>query len=312
MHAMEPTYDDELMETAPGRSGYVALAGKPNVGKSTLLNAFLGQKIAAVTFRPQTTRKQQLGILTRGESQIIFIDTPGIHRPLHKLGEQMNAEAALALEDSNLLLILVDVSTPPDEDDRRLAETIAEHAPDRAKLLVLNKIDRGSAEELAANQAEYAALFPSVEAVAISAQRGDQVEALVDRIFELLPEGFPFFPADQLTDLYEREIAADLIREAALLHLRDEVPHSVAVRIDEFTERGDMGAYISATIFVERESQIGIVVGKGGTMLKKLGTHARKEIEEMSGRKVHLQLRVKLRKNWRNDEKTLRNFGFNA
>lgn len=312
MHAMEPIIEENPLENAPGRSGYVALAGKPNVGKSTLLNAFLGQKIAAVTFRPQTTRKQQLGILTRDESQAIFIDTPGIHRPLHKLGEQMNAEAALALEDANLLLILVDVAAPPDEDDRRLAETIADHAPERARLLVLNKIDRVNEAQLAENKREYLALFPGVEVIEVSAQRGDHIEILVDRIFELLPEGFPFFPAEQLTDLYEREIAADLIREAALLHLRDEVPHSIAVRIDEFTERGEMGAYISATIFVERESQIGIVVGKGGMMLKKLGTHARQEIEEMSGRKVHLQLRVKLRKNWRNDEKTLRNFGFNA
>ncbi len=311
MHLMEPTLHNELNDAPSGRTGYVALAGKPNVGKSTLLNALLGQKIAAVTFRPQTTRKQQLGILTRGESQIIFIDTPGIHRPFHKLGEQMNAEAAVALEDANLLLILLDVSAPPDDDDLRLAETIAAHAPNRAKLIALNKIDRAGDDSLADNRDRHTALFPEVESIEISAQRGDNIEALIDRIFDLLPEGLPFYPADQLTDLYEREIAADLIREAALLHLRDEVPHSIAVRIDEFRERGEMGAFIAATLFVERESQIGIVVGKGGMMLKQLGTHARKEIEAMSGRKVHLQLRVKLRKNWRNDEKTLSNFGFN-
>lgn len=303
------TFDDP----APaGRAGYVALAGKPNVGKSTLLNGFLGQKIAAVTFRPQTTRKQQLGILTRADSQAIFIDTPGIHRPLHKLGEQMNAEAASALEDADLLLILVDASQPPDDDDRRLAETIAAHAPGKSRLVALNKTDRVDAAALEEHSLQYGELFPEIEMIPISAQTGENLPRLADRIFELLPEGFPFFPPDQLTDLYEREIAADLIREAALLHLRDEVPHSIAVRIDQFTERNDHGAYIAATLFVERESQIGIVVGKGGQMLKTLGTHARKEIEAMSGRKVHLQLRVKLRKNWRNDERTLQNFGFRA
>ena len=310
MHPMDASLPEEIFEEPVGRAGYVALAGKPNVGKSTLLNAFIGQKIAAVTYRPQTTRKMQLGILTRGESQVIFIDTPGIHRPLHKLGEQMNAEAAMALEDANLLLILLDAAFPPDEDDVRLAETIAEHAPERARLVVLNKIDRVDTETLAANRTQHLALFPGAESMEVSAQNGDNINALIDRIFELLPEGFPFYPEDQLTDLYEREIAADLIREAALLNLRDEVPHSIAVRVDEFKERGDSGAFIAATLFVERESQIGIVVGKGGAMLKTLGTHARKEIEAMSGRKVHLQLRVKLRKNWRNDEKTLRNFGF--
>jgi GTP-binding protein Era len=297
-----------------GRTGYVAIAGKPNVGKSTLLNAILGQKIAAVTYRPQTTRKQQLGILTRagepGVSQAIFIDTPGIHEPYHLLGERMNSEAAAALEDADLILVLVDAARPPDDNDRRLAEAVAEHAPRTARLLVFNKIDQVSPESLEAHIDGFAELFTEVESIRISALRGDNLAELVDTIFARLPAGPPFFPPDQVTDLYEREISADLIREAALLHLRDEVPHSLAVRIDQFKERGDTGAYIEATLFVERDTQIGIVVGSGGEMLKRIGTHARKEIEAMSGRKVHLQLRVKVRKNWRSDPGTLSNFGF--
>ena len=223
-------------ESPTSRSGYVAIAGKPNVGKSTLLNAFLGQKIAAVTFRPQTTRQQQLGILTRDNCQAIFIDTPGIHSPHHKLGEQMNAEVLSALEDADLVLVLLDASQPPDDDDRRLAKALAEHAPRRARLVVLNKIDQSTDESLTANTSLYRELFPEGELVLISARRGDGLEALATRIFEMLPEGDPFFPPDQLTDLYEREIAADLIREAALLLLRAEVPHGIAVRIDQFTE----------------------------------------------------------------------------
>lgn len=306
MHAMSSTPSP----TSKGRSGYVAIAGKPNAGKSTLMNSILGQKVAAVTFRPQTTRKQQLGILTREGAQIIFIDTPGIHRPQHKLGAQMNVEAARALEDADLVLILVDAAHPPDDDDRRLAAAVLENAAGRKKLLALNKIDRVNDETLAEHAALFEALFPGTSSVRISALRSAHLEQLVSMIMERLPEGDPFFPPEQMTDLYEREIAADLVREAALLELRDEVPHSIAVRIDQFTERGETGAYIEATLFVERESQIGIVVGKGGSMLKRIGTHARKEIEAMSGRKVHLQLRVKLRKNWRNDEGTLRRFGF--
>jgi GTP-binding protein Era len=306
---MQPPHESDPQTP---RTGYVAIAGKPNTGKSTLLNAVLGQKVAAVTHRPQTTRKQQLGILTRDGSQAIFIDTPGVHQPFHLLGERMNAEAAAAFADADLVLILVDAAQPPDDDDRRLAAAIAEHAPTRRSLLVLNKIDQVSPESLEEHARAFAGLFPEVETVRISALRGDRLDELVDAIFDRLPEGAPFFPPDQVTDLYEREIAADLIRESALLHLRDEVPHSLAVRIDQFIERGETGALIEATLFVERDSQIGIVVGSAGEMLKKIGTHARKEIEAMSGRKVHLQLRVKVRKNWRSDPGTLSKFGFSG
>lgn len=294
----------------PYRSGFVAVMGKPNVGKSTLINALMGQKITAVSPRPQTTRKRQLGILSLESAQIIFVDTPGLHQPRHKLGEYMNQEAADTLEESDLILFMVDASNPPDEEDQILANLIKEIRNLPAILMVLNKIDRIDIEEIEEVQKKFQSLVPQSQSILISATRGDNLDELLDKITQMLPEGPPFFPPDQVTDLYEREIAADLIREAALVILRDEVPHSIAIRIDQFTERGEHGAYIEATIFVERESQKGIVIGKGGKMLKRIGTAARHEIEAMSGRKVFLQLRVKVRKNWRNDKNVLRWFGY--
>ncbi|NPA26387.1 MAG: GTPase Era [Chloroflexi bacterium] len=292
------------------RSGFVAVAGRPNVGKSTLINALLGQKIAAVSPKPQTTRRRQLGILTTERGQIVFIDTPGIHRPLHKLGHSLNYEAQQALEEADVVLFMVDASQLPGPEDRMVAENIETLAPKTPVLLVLNKADLVEPGTRPARQREYQALLPRAEPIWISALTGENLAELQDRLFALLPEGPPYYDAEQITDLYERDIAADLIREAALHHLRDEVPHSIAVRIDEYKERGDTGAYIAATLFVERESQKGIVIGKGGSMLKKIGTTARQAIEAMSGRKVYLDLRVKVRKNWRNDEATLRQFGF--
>lgn len=294
----------------PYRSGFVAVMGKPNVGKSTLINALMGQKIAAVSPRPQTTRKRQLGILTLESVQIIFVDTPGLHQAHHKLGEYMNQEAADTLEESDLILFMVDASNPPDEEDQILANLIKDIRNPPASLMVLNKIDRVDIKEIEEVQKKFHSLVPQSQPILISATRGDNLDELLDKITQMLPEGPPFFPPDQVTDLYEREIAADLIREAALVILRDEVPHSIAIRIDQFTERGEHGAYIEATIFVERESQKGIVIGKGGKMLKRIGTAARHEIEAMSGRKVYLQLRVKVRKNWRNDKNVLRWFGY--
>lgn len=301
------------MESFPSdfRSGFVAVMGRPNVGKSTLINALLGTKIAAVSPWPQTTRKQQMGILTLEDTQIIFVDTPGVHRPHHKLGERMNEEAVNVLEECDLALFIVDASQMPDEEDRMLANVLAELKRPLPTLLVLNKVDLTDAETFDKHREAYLDLFPrTVADLSISATRGDNLDVLIKEIVSRLPEGPPFFPQEQITDLYEREIAADLIREAVLYNLRDEVPHSIAVRIDEYRERDHHGAYIQATLFVERESQKGIVIGQGGTMLKKIGTLARQEIEAMSGRKVFLKLRVKVRKNWRNDEAALRLFGF--
>jgi GTP-binding protein Era len=301
------------MEEGPTvfRSGFVAVMGRPNVGKSTLLNTLLGIKVAAVSPWPQTTRKQQMGILTLEDAQIIFVDTPGVHNPLHKLGEHMNEEAADVLRECDLCMLVVDVSEAPGEEDQLLADLLVDLKRPIPTLLALNKADLVDPEGLEPHQRAFQDMFPQAgELLPISATRGDNLDLLVKEIVSQLPEGPPFFPEDQITDLYEREIAADLIREAVLYHLRDEVPHSIAVRIDEYKERDHHGAYIAATLFVERDSQKGIVIGQGGSMLKKIGIAARQEIEAMSGRKVFLQLRVKVRKNWRNDEGALRLFGF--
>lgn len=284
--------------------------GRPNVGKSTLVNLLLGQKVAAVSPRPQTTRKHQLGILTLEHAQIVFVDTPGIHKPRHKLGEHMNAEAQDALENCELVLFLVDANQPPTDEDRLLASRIVSMKLAGKTILVLNKIDLLpiNSQEILQTKCKtiYQSLLPQVEGCSISATRGDNLDLLMAIILNRLPEGEPLYPEEQVTDLYERDIAGELIREAALLLLRDEIPHGIAVSVDEFTERGEKGAYIYATVIVERESHKSIVIGKGGSMLKKIGSTARKEIEVMSGRKVFLELRVKVRKNWREDERSVK------
>jgi GTP-binding protein Era len=308
------------METPVYKSGFVAVLGRPNVGKSTLINALLKQKIAAVSPRPQTTRKRQMGILTLEDAQVVFIDTPGVHQARHKLGESMNQEAIGTLEESDVVLFIVDTSQPPTDEDRTLAGILAEIKRPIPAVLALNKIDQADAAALESHRAAFLDLLPerwregagpeAPAAVPISAKYGDGLELLLEGILARLPEGAPFFPEDQVTDLYERDLAADMIREAALNILRDEVPHGIAIRIDQFTERGEQGAYIEGTIFVERESHKAIVIGENGAMIKAIGSAARQEFEKLSGRKVFMRLRVKVRKNWRDDEKVLRWFGY--
>lgn len=293
------------------RSGFVAVMGRPNVGKSTLMNALLHQKIAAVSPKPQTTRFQQFGILTLEKAQLIFVDTPGLHYPHHRLGEYMNEGAQRALNDADMGLLIVDGSTiPPHEEDRLILDVLAEIDPTPPMVMAMNKIDKLRGEEIHEHAKAYQDLLPEAKLIPISATRRENLDQLIDTLKGYLPEGPPLFPEDQITDLFERDIAADMIRAAAMIHLRDEVPHAIAVRIDEYKERNEQGAYIAATLFVERESQKAIVIGREGTMIKQIGITARKEIEEMSGRKVYLKLRVKVRKNWRNDEQALSLFGF--
>lgn len=288
----------------------MAIIGRPNVGKSTLLNALLRQKIAAVSPRPQTTRRRQLGILTLENAQIIFMDTPGIHEPVHRLGVFMNEEAQAALEDADMIVIMVDGSQKPGPEDILLAEKLKLLSRQPSMILALNKVDLISESDLPRRKEAYQLLFPAACLLELSALNGYQADRLVAEIIDRLPDGQPFYDTEQITDLYERDIAADLVREAALIYLDAEVPHGITVRVDEYTERDERGAYIVATIFVERESQKGIVIGQGASMLKKIGSHARKEIEAMSGRKVYLELRVKVQKNWRNSPEALRLLGF--
>lgn len=301
------------------RSAFVAIIGRPNVGKSTLVNAFLGQKIAAVSPKPQTTRKRQLGILTTDSAQLVFVDTPGIHTPRHKLGTFLNQEAEEALEGVDVILWLVDVSVRPTEEDRLIASLLARVQRRTPLVLAANKIDLIPAETLNRNLEAYqealkrARVEPGrneTQVISISATQSRNLDQLQELLISFAPVRPPEYDEEQVTDSYERDIAADLIREACLLRLREEVPHGVGVRIDEFAERENGMLYIAATIFVERESQKGIVIGEGGKMLKQIGSSARKEIEEMGGRPVFLELRVKVLKDWRNNEEALRRLGY--
>jgi GTP-binding protein Era len=294
------------------KSGFVAVLGRPNVGKSTLINRLLGMKIAATSPWPQTTRKTQMGILTLDQAQIVFVDTPGFHDPIHKLGEKMVQETIKSIEEADLILFMVDISQAPTEEDTSLSNVISTSRRKISVIMALNKSDINSDEINQENKVLYQDMLPTAKLVLISSTLGDNLDELVDLIIEDLPKGPPFFPGDQLTDLYERDIAADLIREALLFNLRAEVPHSIAVRIDEYKDRDKDTTYIAATLFVERESQKGIVIGRKGDKLKKIGIDARGKIEELIGRKVYLQLRVKVRKNWRNDESALNLFGYKS
>jgi len=293
------------------RTGFVAIIGRPNVGKSTLVNALLGQKIAAVSHKPQTTRKRQLGILTSDSFQLVFVDTPGMHSPRHKLGKYLNREAEESLEGVDVILWLVDVSARPTEEDTQIG-LLFNKTPRRTPLvLAANKMDLIPAEALARNLEAYrSSLRREADAISISAAQNQNLDQLIELLVSLSPFRAPEFDEEQVTDSYERDIAADLIREACLNKLREEVPHGVGVRIDEFKERENGMLYIAATIFVERDSQKGIVIGEGGNMMKAIGSAARKEIEDMGGRKVFLELRAKVLKDWRNDENAMMRLGY--
>jgi GTP-binding protein Era len=297
----------------PGfRSGFAVLWGKPNVGKSTLLNHLVGEKIAIVSPKPQTTRNRIVGVVETEMAQIVFLDTPGVHHPRHKLGEYLVAEARAALEQSDVALFMVDATEPPTPDDERAAQllnSLLREAP-RPVLLVVNKMDAVSPALLQERRLLYEALGRYDETVTISALTGEGVSLLLRKVIDRLPEGPPYYPLGAVTDQPEKLPIAEAIREAVLHYTHEEVPHAVAVVVDELEHRSEQLAYVKATIFVEKESQKGIIIGQGGQMLKKIGTMARQEIERWLGKKVFLDLWVKVAKNWRKDENALRRFGY--
>jgi GTP-binding protein Era len=297
------------------KSGFVAIIGKPNVGKSTLLNAYLGQKVAIVSDKPQTTRVRQLGILTRPDAQVIFVDTPGIHKPLHKLGDWMVESATQAASDADVIVFLADVSELPSSEDRQIAELIHRQAGERPVILALNKMDRLPPDKVREHTEAYWSLLggePTVQWdwMMISATAGDNRDKLLEMIVVRLPEGPQYYPEDQVTDRTEREVVADLVREQVLHFTRQEVPHAVAVVVESWDERRSGAVHIGATIYVERESQKAIIIGKGGAMLKKIGAAARHEIERLIEGQVFLELWVKVRKDWRAKDNDLRELGY--
>lgn len=291
------------------KSGFVSIIGRPNVGKSTFLNRVIGQKIAIMSDKPQTTRNKIQGVYTTDDAQIIFIDTPGIHKPKHKLGDFMMKVAQNALKEVDLILFMINAEEGFGRGDAFIIERLKE--VNTPVFLVVNKIDQVHPDELLPLIDHYKSLYPFAEIVPISALQGNNVETLIEQIKKYLPEGPQYYPADQVTDHPERFIIAELIREKALHLTREEVPHSIAVVIDTIERREDSHTvYVGATIIVERDSQKGIIIGKQGRMLKEIGQRARMDIEALLGSKVFLELWVKVQKDWRNKLSQLRDFGF--
>lgn len=288
------------------RSGFVALVGRPNVGKSTLLNKIVGQKVAIVSSKAQTTRHRIKGIHSEPGSQVVFVDTPGIHKPLHLLGEQLVKTAVDTLADVDLILFLVDARTTAGRGDKYVADLLSKVK--KPVLLVLNKVDSLAVDPEVL--ASYEALGEHVSVRVISALYGKGVPNLLKEIVERMPEGSPFYGEDEVTDQSERDLAGELVREAVLRQTEEEVPHSVAVRVDEFKERETGKTFIQATIFVERDSQKGILIGEKGQKLKEIGAAARQSIEKALDRSVYLELWVKVMPNWRKQAKSLKQLGY--
>jgi GTP-binding protein Era len=288
------------------RAGYVALIGKPNVGKSTLLNAVVGQKVSIVSNKPQTTRRRVIGILNEPSFQIAFIDTPGIHEAHTQLGRSMIEQARMSLSDVDVVVYVADGSKHPGEDDKKIGSLIRAATLTCPILLCMNKMDLLKAEDVERNVNAYVQLLGigQDDFMLTTATKGHNLPKLVEMIVERLPEGEPMFPEDEFTDQSSRFMSAELVREKILIATRQEVPYAVAVMVDEWDESGET-LRIGASIFVEKASQRGILIGKQGQFLKNIGTQARLEIEELLGRKVHLELHVKVEADWRQNRRIL-------
>lgn len=295
------------MDSDVTRAGFVAVIGRPNVGKSTLTNRIIGQKIAITSDKPQTTRNRIQTVYTEDRGQIVFLDTPGIHKAKNKLGEYMVRVARRTISEVDLVLQLVEADEYIGPSDRAIAEELAKiKVP---VILVINKIDKRKRDELFAIVDSYSKLCDYDEVVPVSALTGDNVDSLIGQIFKYMPEGVPFYDEDTVTDQPVRQIVAELVREKALKCLNDEIPHGVAVTVESMNFKENI-VDIDATIICERESHKGIIIGKGGQMIKKIGSAARYEIEDLLESKVNLKLWTKVRKDWRDSDILLKNFGY--
>ncbi|MGE7112006.1 GTPase Era [Lysinibacillus sp. NPDC047702] len=300
-----------MLETNTGyKSGFISIIGRPNVGKSTFLNRVIGQKIAIMSDKPQTTRNKVQGVLTTNDSQMIFIDTPGIHKPKHKLGDFMLKVSKNTLREVDVIMFMVNAEQKLGKGDEFILEMLAGNPT--PVFLVINKIDQIHPDELIGIIESYKDRYNFAEIVPISALQGNNVENLLATLTKYLPEGPQYYPADQVTDHPERFIISELIREKVLHLTREEIPHSIAVVIEKIRrdEENEDKIHVAATIIVERDSQKGIVIGKRGALLKEVGIRARKDIEMLLGSKVYLELWVKVQKDWRNKSTHLRDLGF--
>lgn len=290
------------------KSGFVSIVGRPNVGKSTLINGIIGAKIAIVSDKPQTTRNRIQGIYTCEQGQIIFVDTPGVHKPKHLLGEYMVKVSTRSINEVDLIYYVVDVTRPLGGGERYIINYLKE-APVPIFLL-LNKIDLVGEEEIDRTLRDYHGIMKFTEVFQISAALGTNIDQVLERTLESLPEGPLYYDGDDLTDQPASFVVAELIREKALLLTRDEVPHALAVEMDAFEQKPTGKIYLRATIYTERETQKAIIIGKGGSMLKSIGEQSRQDIELLLGKSVYLDLWVKVKKNWRDNEGNLRQLGY--